>query len=257
MQKRLQAVIKKLLIWLGLICCVYSVMVVSVISAGHWFNFIFLIIGAVFILAGLFLKKLCRLPRLAKIIICSVLALCLVNFCAVESRIIKAAHSVPEDNAKWVIILGAKVNRGNVSLEYARRIDAAADYARENPGAVLVTTGGKGPDEPVSEGAAAAKRLIADGIPGERIVIESESTSTEENFRFALALMKSEGYETGDAVVIVSSAFHLYRAGLLAKSCGFENVSFLGVTGKVALLPQYYLREYAAVVREYFGGDFR
>lgn len=53
-------------------------------------------------------------------------------------------------------------------------------------------------------------------------------------------------------VVVVSSSFHLYRASLIAQKQGYDTktMSFLGSQGLKILMPHYYLREYAAYVRE-------
>ena len=231
---------KVILLILGSICALYGLGVNAIVTSTGWFNWVFGILGAVLIKGALLF----------------VLVLCLVNFCVAESRIIKTAKSVPDEDAAWVIILGAKVNDSGVSLEFARRIDAAADFAKDHPGAYVVTTGGQGSDEPETEGEAAAKRLISRGIDPSRIIVENRSDSTRENFDFAKELMKEQGYRDGDKVVIVSSAFHLYRAGKIAKAAGLENVSYLGVTGKTFLLPQYYFREYAALLFENVKGYY-
>ena len=247
---------KMILKILGTICILYGIGVNVLVTSRTWFNWIFCIAGAFLLALGFLWKYIVRLPLGVKIALLAALVLCLTNFVIVESRIIKTAHSVPDGDAKWVIVLGAKVNNSGVSLEFARRIDAAAEFAKSHPDAVIVTTGGKGDDEPEAEGSAAADRLVSHGIDKSRIIVESKSDSTMENFLFAKELMEKEGYGEGDCVVIVSSAFHLYRAGKLAKACGFENVSFLGAWGKKYLMPQYYLREYAAIVFESAAGRY-
>lgn len=247
---------KIIFILLGIISCVYGLTVNAIVSSVHWFNFIFCIFGAVLILIGLFCEKLKKLPKRLKLVLLLLILAVAVNFAAAESKIIKASKSVPSDDAGWVLILGAKVNESGVSLEFARRIDAGLSYAQAHEDCTVVTTGGKGQDEPESEGLAAARRLIAGGLPADRIITEQESDSTYQNFEYALKLMRENGYEDTDRVVIVSSAFHLFRAGKIAASAGIENVSFLGVTGKPFLLPQYYVREYCAYILEALKGHY-
>ncbi len=247
------------LLWIaaGIVSCLYGQAVVSVIGSSSWFNFAFLIFGAFLIVLGLLWKWLLSRSRGLKICLVLLAALCLTVFCVFEGKVIRMSRSEPAPDGRWVIVLGAKVNRGNVSFEFARRIDGAAAYAKEHPDAVIVTTGGKGADEPVSEGAAARQRLIAAGISEERILTEEKSTSTKENFLYALELMRAAGYRDGDSVVVVSSSFHLFRADKFARAAGLENTSYLGVVGKKFLLPQYYVREFAAYVSGILSGDYK
>jgi uncharacterized SAM-binding protein YcdF (DUF218 family) len=241
---------------LGIICIVYGLGVNMLVTSRSWFNWIFCILGA-FLLALSFLwKYIVKLPGGIKAVLLILLGLCIVNFAIAEARIIKTAKSIPDDEAKWVIILGAKVNDSGVSLEFGRRIDAAANFLKSHPEAVAVTTGGKGPDEPETEGQAAFDYLVSSGIDPSRIIAEKKSDSTRENFEFAKNIMKEKGYKDGDEIIIVSSAFHLYRAGKIARAAGFDELSYLGVRGKIFLLPQYYFREYAALVFESVKGYY-
>ena len=247
---------KAILISIGSVFILYGLGVNAIVSGKGWFNYVFCIAGALLIVLGLLWKQVVKLPSWLKVIFLIIFALCLVNFAVAEAKIIKTANSTPSDDAKAIIILGAKVNDSGVSLEFARRIDAALDYAKEHPDVYIVTTGGQGLDEPMAEGDAAAERLIARGIDKDRIIVENKSDSTRENFSFAEELMNEKGLKEDDEIIIVSSAFHLYRAGKIAKSCGFENISYLGVRGKAFLLPQYYFREYAALIYESLKGYY-
>ena len=247
---------KMILKILGIICIVYGLGVNALVASRSWFNWIFCMLGAAFLALAFLWKYIVKMPAALKIFLAVALVLYIANFTIAETRIIRTARSLPSEDAKWVIILGAKVNDSGVSLEFARRIDAAAEYAKAHPDVIVVTTGGKGFDEPESEGEAAAKRLIASGIDAKRIVIEKKSDSTRENFAFAKELMEERGFKDGDGVIVVSSAFHLYRAGKIAGAAGFRNLSYMGVQGKLFLLPQYYFREYAALIFESLKGYY-
>ena len=262
------------------------------IGTGHWFNYAFMVLGIALIVLGSFLPKIADWIRSGekekgingrKIFIITVLCLiclCLINFGIFEAQVLKFAHSEPDKDPCWVIVLGAKVKPGNVpSLEYAVRLQTAAEYlsscAAENSGSCksanqtssaseknnirLILTGGKGSDEPASEssvGYSYIKNLIKVGnspdsvISENRIYLEEKSTSTTENLKFAREIIEAAGGSATDSVVIVSSSFHLYRASLLAREQGYTNTSFLGSTGLKILIPYYYVREYAAYVRE-------
>ena len=207
--------------------------------------------------------------------VCILIACMICVFAVFEGKVIKFAHSVPREKASWIIVLGAKVKPGNIpSLEYSVRLDAAAEYLRaesisakkENASGKastrLLLTGGKGADEPASEASIGClylenrPALIKIGndamsdISPDMIYLEEKSTSTTENLRNAMEIIKAAGGSSDDSVVIISSSFHLYRASVIAEKEGFTNVSFCGSSGLKILMPFYYCREFAAFVRE-------
>ena len=205
----------------------------------------------VYLLHG-FIRANCEGGRGAKNILCGLLGVCVLNFAIFEGCAIAAAMQRPADDAKWVLLLGAGVHGDVPSFEFAKRISVAADYLLSHPDAVAVTTGGCGSGEYIEEGNVAAMYLQNAGVPKDRILTEDKSTTTEENFRFARDIIQNAGGNADDKILIVSSGFHLYRAEKLAKAEGYTDLSGLGSTGLLILLPQYYLREYAARVRGSF-----
>ena len=233
------------------------------ISSNHWFNYAGFIIGAVLLLDGIFIDKLKTLskktPKLISILICAVMVCCTAHFVWFESKVISYAHyniagKVNHSGLEYtdyVIVLGAKVNGEEPSLEFRNRLNAAYEHIKNHPTAKMILTGGMGSDEDIPESAAAKKYLMRKGLAEDRILTEDKSTSTTENFIYAKdILIKNNAKPNELRIVIVSSSFHLYRASLLAKAQGFENVSFLGSKGLFYLMPHYYAREYAAYVRE-------
>lgn len=248
-------VLRIILILLGVVCIAYCLLVLSVIGTGSWFNFAFGIIGAFLLACGILGNQLVawitKWPMPAKIIVAVLCVAVILNFAIFEIKVIHASHQTPDPGADVIIVLGAKVKNTGPSREFAVRLQTAADYAIENPKTYVFLTGGQGSDEPQSEAEAGFDYMISRGISKERLLFEKKSTSTIENFSFAKDVLEKEGlYKDDMRVVVCSSEFHLYRAGLLAKEAGFNNVQFLGSTGLRLLLPQYYLREYAA----YIGG---
>lgn len=265
-------VIKTLLLIIGILCLGYGLIVNALISSVHWFNYVGFIFGGVLILVSIFLEHIKafikKLPKLVLVIVCALLAVVLAHFSWFEVNAIKAANSVPDDSAKYMIVLGAKVNGTVPSLEYQRRIEKALEYAKDHKELIVICTGGQGNDENIAESVAAYNYLLEHGIEESRLFKEEKSTSTTENFLFAKeAIAKSmasfmssldgakdiidhaEDLQPSD-VIIVSSEFHLYRAGLIAKRAGYSNLSYLGSSGRQILKLHYYLREYAAYVRE-------
>ncbi|MCH5272862.1 MAG: YdcF family protein [Lachnospiraceae bacterium] len=206
------------------------------------------------LLAGVFLFFVVtgRLPQLRRAAVCFGIFFWVLftGFLVMEAVIFSAGRKVPEDDAEYVIILGAQV-RGEVpSLVLNARINAAADYLLEHPGATAVASGGKGSGENISEAEAIKRGLMRRGIAEERILLEDRSTSTLENLKFSAEVIAA--YEK--KVVVVTNDFHIYRAVHLAEKQGYKQVSGLGATEFYAVTIQYYVREFFAVILETLRG---
>ena len=150
---------------------------------------------------------------------CYGVAILIFTVCSV--LMIKAAREGQNRSADAVIILGAAVHGDKVTWILSNRLDAAIDYAEEHPETVLVVSGGQGDGESVSEASAMRKYLIENGIDDSRILVEDQASDTMENFTYSMALIREQLGE--DATVgFVTTAFHCYRAGRVAKKLGID-----------------------------------
>lgn len=223
----------------------------------------------------LFLVLTGRLPQFktTAMCLCAAFWLCMMIFLAVEGVIVSAGRKAPAEEAEYVIILGAQV-RGEVpTLVLGARIRAAAEYLQEHPQAIAIASGGKGSGENISEAEAIRRGLVRLGISEDRILLEDMSTSTAENLRFSAEVIQQ--YEKADSetkngattdagtvrfipknVVLVTNDFHVFRAVKLAKNLGYIDVSGLGATEFFAVTIQYYVREFFAITKEFFSGNF-
>ena len=91
------------------------------------------------------------------------------------------------------------------------------DSLEENEATLVVVSGGKGSNEPVSEAQGMFDYLVAKGIAPERIVMEDKSTNTKENLEFSQKLIPEAA-----SVGIVTNNFHVYRGTRLAVKQGFR-----------------------------------
>ena len=89
--------------------------------------------------------------------------------------------------------------------------------------------------------------LVKLGIEPERIWIEDSATSTRENITFALDLIEEKTGTRPDTLGVVSSEYHLFRAGLLTRECGVEFVGIPAKTSRVSQLVNHMMREAAGV----------
>lgn len=144
-----------------------------------------------------------------------------------------------------VVILGAGIRGDQVTRTLQRRLDKGLEYAQKNPDALLVVSGGQGPQETVSEAYAMQQYLLAHGIDSARVLMEDQSTSTEENFAFSKRLLDAR-LGAGYRVVYITNNFHAYRAGRMAKAAGLSAVSYPAGLDWY-LVPVSYAREICAV----------
>ncbi len=146
-----------------------------------------------------------------------------------------------------IVVLGAKVNGTAPSRILSQRIDAAHSYLLTHEDAMAVLSGGQGPDEGISEAQCMYNELTARGIAPERLVLEDQSTSTWENLHFSLEKAEAALGSHPQRLGIVSSEFHLCRAGLFARACGVEPVGIPARTDNPVHFVNYFLREIAGV----------
>ena len=154
----------------------------------------------------------------------------------------------PTGNEQVVIVLGAGLHKDKPSKLLQYRLDKAYEFAAAHPNAIVVTSGGQGRDEWVPEGDAMRDYLIAKGLAPARVLSESRSTSTEENFAFSLEILRTHGYDETTPVVYVSNAFHCYRAGKYAALAGFANATELAAATPLRSVLPCYMREALALL---------
>ena len=172
-----------------------------------------------------------------------------VYFCVVEVPIIKNARTDKEPGRDYLVVLGAAVYGDQPSLTLVRRMEGARDYLNAYPEAVAIVSGGMGPGETVTEAQAMHDWLVAQGIPEERILLEPEATSTLENLANSFAIIRARGDEPDGHVAIVSSAYHLYRAKLMARGLGVEAAGVAAPWGYFFVMLNYFIREAFGVTK--------
>ena len=258
-KKRGAGPVSIILLMIAMVFLVYGTIVVMYLGTSNWFNFIWFIgAGVLIVLSFLFSRDL-GMPLVLRILLGLMILVCVANFGIFAYHMIGAMSSQTDYDAKWVIVLGAKVNGTEPSKEFRERISKAAEYVRladaddglnRQDWPKVIATGGQGEDEGAPEGEVCAKVIKTFGISSDRVLVDNQSTTTLENFGYAKALIETSGGSCNDKVAVVTSGFHLYRAVQLARKEGFDNITCCGSTGLVSLLPHYIAREYAAYIKE-------
>ncbi len=155
------------------------------------------------------------------------------------------------DNATYkeetVIVLGCGIRGERVSVGLARRLNKAYEYHLKNPDAVIIVSGGQGPQEDIPEALAMKRYLQEKGVPEEKIIMEDKSTSTITNFKYSHEIMKEKALSSS-SVVFVTNSYHVYRASEYAEAEGLE-VTHLGADIIWYTVPMNYMREMLAIMK--------
>lgn len=145
-----------------------------------------------------------------------------------------------------VIVLGSGLIRGEVPPLLAGRLQRGLQAHYDHAGApMIITSGGKGDDEPLPEGTAMRNYLIDQGAEPDRVVAETESRNTLENLRFSRGLLS----DAQTAVLVITSSYHVFRAALLTRSLGMQ-AHVIGARTAWYYLPSALLREFVGVMRD-------
>jgi len=210
------------------------------------FNFVLLLFAMALSVIGFINLRYGDLPLVSVLrkifIVASVVAL--VLFAVMEALVISGANEKNTEKPDYTIILGAALKKDKPSLTLRNRLDA---FLICNQGETVIVTGGQGFDETVPEAVAMEKYLRDRGITD--IIIEDKSTNTKENLINAAELI---GRDLSDVnVKIISSDYHCFRAKMLAKRLGYENVTTYGAKTHPLLVPSFYIREGLAVAKSF------
>ncbi|HIT33876.1 MAG TPA: YdcF family protein [Candidatus Faecousia intestinigallinarum] len=161
--------------------------------------------------------------------------------------ILQASAGTPEAECDYIIVLGAGVNGTEPSRSLSDRLQAAYAYLTEHPDSTAIVSGAQGIGEDISEAECMFRELTAMGIAPERVWKEEQAANTRENLQFSLDLIEQRTGKRPAAVGLVSSDYHLYRAGEFARE---QQVLSYGIPARTTaphLFLNYFLREIAAV----------
>jgi uncharacterized SAM-binding protein YcdF (DUF218 family) len=153
----------------------------------------------------------------------------------------------PLRKADAIVVLGNRPpadERGNVRPETQRRVEAGVGAFMQQMAPLIVMSGGK-------TGRWVEAEVMRDlavklGVPEAAIVLESRSTSTITNARHAIEVLRRRLDRKDVSVIVVSSPYHLARAGRLFECTGAA-VQLLG-----AEVPDSYLYKLGFTLYEIF-----
>lgn len=123
-------------------------------------------------------------------------------------------NSTPADAA---IVLGAGVINNQPSPVLRERINHALNLYHAGVVDTLIFTGGIGQGDHLTESEVARQYALEQGIPVDRIFIETASHITYENLLETRKIIVEQGF---DRVLIVSDPLHMRRAMTMAEDLG-------------------------------------
>ena len=173
----------------------------------------------------------------------------LIIFIIVESMMLTNGYKTTiEDKSDYIIVLGARVKGETMSLALRYRVDKAYEYLEKNKETKAILSGGKGNGENISEAEAMRRYLTGKGISEDRLLLEDKSTNTDENIYNSFIII--DEIKSDAKIIVITSRFHVLRAKMIAKDNG-KAVEGIGVKTMQYLIPNYYLREFFAVIKEF------
>lgn len=179
-----------------------------------------------------------------------ILAVVVLQFAAVEALIIYGGKSDDEVRTDYLIILGAGLNGETVSLTLRERLAAGLPYLKKYPDAKVIVSGGQGRKERITEAEAMRRFLVAGGIDEDRILLETKSTSTMENFKFSKRIIVQNSEGPVPDVTFITNRFHVLRSKMIAGRNGL-NAHAISCKTPVQVVVQQYFREYLALIKSF------
>lgn len=247
----------RIIAYIGLILGIVGIadfFVVMAMESGINFGILFpLLAGIVLIVYNiLYLKGKFSISKIKNVFIRRFIRLCcwgfIISFVLVEGLIFWNASPDSYTDVDYVIILGGGIKGGEVTKTLQFRLDEGIVFLKEHPDLKVIVTGGMGFGETISEGEAMEKYLIANGISKERIIVETESTSTMENFKYTKRILTEQTGRSDYKIMVFTSDFHMARSKVLASFNGFTPYGIPSKTWSV-VFPNCVIREYFAVFK--------
>jgi len=123
-------------------------------------------------------------------------------------------------SASAIVVMGAAQYNGQPSPVLKARLDHAADLYDQGVAPMIVVTGGKKPDDRITQGLTGFDYLRDRGIPEDDIKVEVEGTNSYEELSAAALIVRQAGLDP--EVVLVSDPYHSMRISQIAEQVGLD-----------------------------------
>ncbi|WDV46579.1 YdcF family protein [Clostridiaceae bacterium M8S5] len=157
-----------------------------------------------------------------------------------------------EFNEDAVVVLGCGIQGEKISGPLYFRLIKTVEYYSKNKRAIIIVSGGQGPEEDITEAEAMKKYLVSKGIPKEKIYKEEKATSTYTNFKYSKAIL-DDIFDKNYTIAYITNNYHSYRAGSIAKELGLNARRYNASVAYVSIIPTH-TREFLAVLKHWVIG---
>lgn len=248
----------KILYTIALILIAIGVVIYPFVPYIRFLLFFSVFCGICCIIYGLLLhfkKSTCKavslLSKILQICALTLIGIFAISFIAIQGLIVSSMND-SDSECDYLLVLGGGVNGTEPSLSLLYRLYSAEEYLNQHPESKAILCGGQGPGEEISEAEAMYRYLKNHGIDEERLIKEDKSGDTRENIANAHKII-TDSTSADPPIAVVSSDFHLYRAKIIMRKQGFNNIhTICAKTPAIpALVANLYLREYFSVILEY------
>jgi uncharacterized SAM-binding protein YcdF (DUF218 family) len=127
------------------------------------------------------------------------------------------------DNARpadAIAVFGAAEYAGRPSPVLHARLDKAVSlYDRDMAPYIITLGGGADKDSGKTEGGVGRDYLLANGVPFDRIIAETNSVDTEQQVQHLASIAERNHFQH---IIVVSDGTHLFRIELLCKRAGLN-----------------------------------
>lgn len=234
------------MIWyiFGVLSLVYYA-VLRILSQGQQFVGVWLVLAAVFVLAGLWRLYRKKHPKLHialwfRTFCVTSLILAAILFGVVIGRIVTAMPGTAEKKLDYIVILCQSELYGETDEELRDRMEAALSYMEQDPDLKAIVTGGWN----AASGSAPAhymyQFLVEHGIRVNRIYWENHTGGSDENLIHVKSIVGVPEHGIG----IVTSNYFSYRLSRIANQVGVRDFQMIPIATSWWLLPHRVVVEF-------------
>jgi uncharacterized SAM-binding protein YcdF (DUF218 family) len=123
-------------------------------------------------------------------------------------------------NEEPIVVFGVALRNGQVSTDFARRLEKAKNIWNMGVPRKILILGGRGVRDERTEAEEGRKYLFKHGVPDKWLFVEESSHNTLDNLREAKLRLESWGTKTP---VLISNRYHLPRCHFIANAIGLKH----------------------------------
>jgi uncharacterized SAM-binding protein YcdF (DUF218 family) len=158
--------------------------------------------------------------RTLRWLIVLLLLVCAGWFFWVYRQIEATAHMDNAQPADAIAVFGAAEYAGRPSPVLHARLDKAVSLYNRGLAPLIVTLGGgSDKDSGLTEGGVGRDYLLAEGVPYNNIIAETQSIDTEQQVQRLAAIAARQRLRR---IIVVSDGTHLFRIALLCRRAGLD-----------------------------------